>query len=321
MNKKTLTIIILAVIAVIIAVILSDFLAGRPGKKGGNPYKYEMGNFKSVDPALIHYREIRNITLENQAPQGFCISNDILYITGEQFIRGINPDGVQLFFQTIEDTGTCVEATGEFIFIGFEDHIGKFDKKGKLIKHWQKPGEKTIITSLASKENRIYAADAGNRRVLIYDLDGNIQGEFKGKSESTEGHGFIVPSPNFDLVVNSYGDLWVVNPGKHAIENYTDEGEMRGFWQNSSMEIDGFLGCCNPVELTVLSNGSFVTSEKGIVRIKVYDESGKLLSIVAPPSKFKEDGKAPEIATDSNDLIYALDFDRNRIRIFKKTEL
>ncbi len=318
MNNKTITIIILIVLAAIVAVILIDFQGNKRGKKGGNPYKYEMEDLSYVDSSLIHYRETRNISLDLMKAHGFVLEDDILYITGEQFLMAVQPDGSQVFLETFKDTGTCVEVTEDFIYVGFEDHIARFKKNGELIEYWDKLNERTIITSLASKGERLYAADAGNRRVLIFSEDGLKMGEFEGKSESEAGHGFIVPSACFDLVVNSYGDLWVVNPGEHAIENYTDDGEMRGYWQTGTMNVEGFLGCCNPAEITVLNDGSFVTSEKGLVRIKIYDESGKLLSVVAPPSKFKEEGKAPEVAADDEGLIYALDFDRNTIRIFEK---
>ena len=66
-----------------------------------------------------------------------------------------------------------------------------------------------------------------------------------------------------------------------------------------------------------MDDGSFVTSEKGMVRIKVFDQSGKLLSVVAPPDLFKEESKAPDVCTDEAGVVYALDFDRNAIRIFE----
>jgi hypothetical protein len=78
-----------------------------------------------------------------------------------------------------------------------------------------------------------YAADAGNRSIVIYSREGEQLGEFEGKAESEDGHGFIIPSANFDLAVNSFGELWIVNPAKHSIENYSDDGRLRGFWQNS----------------------------------------------------------------------------------------
>jgi len=107
-----------------------------------------------------------------------------------------------------------------------------------------------------------------------------------------------------------------VNPGKHSFENYTDEGDLRGYWENSSTDIEGFSGCCNPAHIAFLPDGSFVTSEKLIVRIKVHKPSGEFLSVVAPPEKFKENGIAPDVAVDDDGNIYALDFDRKMIRVF-----
>ena len=60
---------------------------------------------------------------------------------------------------------------------------------------------------------------------------------------------------------------------------------------------------------------------KGKVRIKIYDASGKLKSVVAAPEKFKEEGKAPEVVVDDDGRVYALDFDRMIIRIFEPINL
>ena len=318
MKKKNLSIIILASVILIIALIMWDFLGKQPGKRGANPYEYSVDEYKSVDSSLIHYRETRNISMGDHHPSGFCIFNDEIYITGENFLQLIRPDGVQILFQNLADTGRCIKANEDYIFIGFRDHIARFDRSGNLIDTWPGAGEKTILTSLAIKGDHLYAADAGNRRVLRYDLNGDLLSEFEGKSNDETGHGFIIPSANFDMAVNSFDELWVVNPGLHSLENYTDEGNMRGFWKKTSMGVDGFSGCCNPAHIAVLNDGSFVTSEKGMVRIKVHDASGELISVVAPPSKFKEEGKAPDVAVDSQGKIYALDFDKNRIRIFEK---
>lgn len=320
MNKKTLTILILSGVVIIIALILADFLGNRPGKRGANPYEYNAADFRDVDSSLIHYRETSNIALDDREPYGLDIYQDLIYITGKEFLQSIRPDGVQLLFKTLEGTGTCIEVDNDYIFIGFSDHIAKFDKQGELLGRWDNPGDRTFITSLALKGNTLYAADAGNRRVIRYDRDGNMLGTFTGKSEGEAGHGFIIPSAKFDLAVNSYDELWVVNPGMHALENYTDDGNQRGYWQKSSMQIEGFTGCCNPAHIAVLEDGSFVTSEKGMVRIKIHEASGALRSVVAPPAKFKTDGKAPEVAVSSMGHIYALDFDKNRIRIFEKIQ-
>ena len=178
-------------------------------------------------------------------------------------------------------------------------------------------GERAILTSLALKDSVLFAADAGNRRVIRYALEGNRLGDFNGNPEGDYKHAFIVPSPYFDLAVNADQELWIVNPGLHALENYTGEGKLRTYWDNSSFNIDGFSGCCNPAQMAILPDGSFVTAEKGLVRIKIYKPSGEFAGVVAAPEKFKEDGHAPDLAVTPAGDIYALDFDKNRIRLFQ----
>lgn len=83
------------------------------------------------------------------------------------------------------------------------------------------------------------------------------------------------------------------------------------------MMTEGFSGCCNPAHFTFLPDGRFVTSEKGLVRVKTYKPSGEFDGVVAAPVKFNEEGKAPDIATDAAGNVYALDFDKKMIRVFE----
>ena len=318
MKKRGLSILIALLMVAIIGVIIADYVSQQPDKLGDNPYEYNVDEYKVVDPALITYRETKNFPVRGYKAEGMDIRDGVIWLTGNEVLQAVTTEGVQLLKTAIDGTGTCTHVTDEAVFIGFGDHVRKYSLEGELIAAWEVPGEKCVFTSLAANDQMLYVADAGNRRVLRYSFDGELLGEFKGKSEGAAGHGFIIPSGCFDLVVNSYDELWVVNTGKHAIENYSNDGKMRGFWQKGSMKIDGFAGCCNPAELAVLSDGSFVTSEKGLVRIKVYDSSGELQGVVAAPEKFVEDGKAPEVAVDDHDVIYALDFDRSMIRVFEK---
>jgi len=317
MKKRSLTIVILVILAVIISVILFDFMSNRPDRRGPNPYALDVDQYKEVDEALISHKETRNFSLGLLAASALYHHNDSLFIVGESSLAIITTEGTSLGLYEILPHPTSLVVEDKYLYIGYQKYVAKYDHSGVLVDRWADLDERAVITSLAIKEDRIYVADAGNRKVLIYNNTGEIIGEFEGTSESDLGHGFIVPSANFDLVVNSYGELWVVNPGKHALENYTDDGQMRGFWENSSVEIEGFLGCCNPARITVMENGSFVTSEKGLVRIKIYDQSGALKSVVATPALFKDEGKAPDICVDSQGIIYALDFDKDMVRIFE----
>jgi hypothetical protein len=317
MNKRSLTIVVLVILAVIISVILFDFISKRPDRRGANPYALDVDQYKEVDEALVSHKETRNFSLGLLAASAIYLHNDSLFIVGESSMAIITTGGTSLGLYEILPHPTSLVVEDNYLYIGYQKYVAKYDHSGALVDRWTELDERAVITSLAIKDDRIYVADAGNRKVLIYNNSGEIVGEFEGTAESDLGHGFIVPSANFDLVVNSYGELWVVNPGKHALENYTDEGQMRGFWENSSVEIEGFLGCCNPARITAMEDGSFVTSEKGLVRIKIYDQSGALKSVVATPALFKEEGKAPDICVDSQGIVYALDFDKDMVRIFE----
>ena len=320
MKKRSLTIVILVILAVIVAVIVVDFLSQRPDRRGKNPYALEVDQYRKVDPALISHQEVRNFSLGSLTATTIFYRDHRLYIAGDSTLVVIRTDGSAVGRFGILPRPTSLFVTDSTIFVGYTRFIAKYSLNGILLQQWDDLGERAVITNLAGKDRRIYAADAGNRRVVIYDLDGGLTGEFEGKAETEVGHGFIIPSANFDLAVNSFGELWVVNPGKHAIENYTDDGHLRGFWENSSMEVDGFQGCCNPSRIAVMEDGSFVTSEKGLVRIKIYDQSGTLRSVVAAPDLFREEGKAPDICVDSAGVVYALDPDRNVIRVFEPLE-
>ena len=87
------------------------------------------------------------------------------------------------------------------------------------------------------------------------------------------------------------------------------------------MSIDGFSGCCNPVHIALLPDGSFVTSEKGILRIKIHNPVGELADVVALPDQFDSDTEAVEVAVNSQGQIVVLDPQRKQIRIFQKKDI
>jgi hypothetical protein len=81
------------------------------------------------------------------------------------------------------------------------------------------------------------------------------------------------------------------------VRHYAAEGSLLGSWGGSSTEIDGFGGCCNPARLAVLPCGAVVTSERGLLRIKVHERDGKLSSVVATPAQFPAATKSLDVTT------------------------
>lgn len=320
MKNKVIVIFLIVLAVVIVAVMVADWYSKRPDNMKANKFEYSLEEFKNVPDELILYKETRNFKIGFDSPKGLTIEKNMIYLVGDQKLRIISSSGKLLNELNFGEEPHTVELAGNTIYVAFEKKIKVFNKDFQQIDEWNLSGENTRITALTANEKEIFVADAGTRRVMRFSLNGELQNEFEGKAGEDVLHGFIIPSGCFDLDINDWGDLWVVNPGLHSLENYSAEGRLREHWRASGNEIGKFSGCCNPAHFCFLPDGSFVTSEKGLVRVKVYKPSGEFLGVVAPPGKFddKPEGQAPDVAVDSSGKIYALDFDRKVLRVFER---
>lgn len=317
MKNKGIVFFLVALAMLIVAVIVFDFLSGRPDKPQPNPFAYDVEAFKDVDPALIHYRESRQFKIGFDQPAALAVNAEKIYVAGDGQVKVINFSGGLLAEFSLPEKPMAVEVHGDTVFVAAEHSLLLFDATGRALPSWQVPGENSRLTAVAATREQVFVADAGNRRVLRYSRTGEFLGAFDGKTGDEDLHGFIVPSPCFDLDVNPHNELWVVNPGLLALENYSPEGEFRTFWKNAGIKPEGFSGCCNPAHITFLEDGRLVTSEKGLVRVKTYKRSGEFEGVVAPPREFPGTETAPDVAADKNNNIYLLDFGTKMIRMFE----
>ncbi len=318
MKNKGIILFLILLAAVIVAVMVADWYSKRPDKMKPNKFEYSVDQFKEVPEELIQYKETKNFNIAFKSPKGITVENDKIYLVGDQKLKIIDLTGKLINEIELDDNPKTVEVAGDSIFVAFKNHIRVIDETGNLYNEWQLETENSMITALAIHGESVFVADAGTRKIIRFSKSGEKLNEIDGKANEDAAHGFIVPSPCFDIDINIEGDLWVVNPGLHALENYTDDGNLREHWKSSGINIEGFSGCCNPAHFTFLPDGSFVTAEKGMVRIKIYKPSGEFSGVVAPPKKFTDEGQAPDLAVDSSGKIYALDFDRKVLRVFEK---
>ena len=320
MKNKGIVIFLIALAVVIVGVIALDFNSTKPDQQPANPYAYNIDSFTRVDTALIMYRESRDLKINLEEPVGISLRENRLFVVGDQKLQIIEPTGRLVQEVNLDQKPTCVYVSDKNILIGYRKSLLLLNREGVKITEWSSNSfsDSTVITSIAEQSGIVFVADAGKRIVRKFNLEGKPMGEIEGKSGNDQIHGFIIPSPYFALAFNASGELWVVNPGKHTLENYTVEGKLRTWWEATSIKIEGFSGCCNPAHFAFLPDGSFVTSEKGVVRIKTYKPSGEFANVVAAPSKFKEEGHAPDLAVDDQGTIYALDLDKKMIRLFVK---
>jgi len=285
-----------------------------------NPYVYDISNFRKTDSASLCYNETAQIKPDAAELRGIATgSDDRIFVTGDNKVFCFDKEGKPVFDFQIENPAKCiaVNPSGE-LFLGIENHIEIWNESGILIKKWEAFNVSSFITSIAVSEKYVFVADAGNKKVFCYDHAGNLNLTIGEKNPEKGVPGIIIPSPYFDLLLGRDGELWVVNPGRHAFEAYNENGDLISSWAKTSMQTDGFSGCCNPSHIALLSDGSFVTSEKGIERVKIHLPSGDFKCVVAGSEAFIEGTTGLDLATDSNDRILVLDPGKGMVRIFEK---
>jgi len=303
----------------IVVIIGKDFIGKKAGKNIENPYEYNVDEFRKVDSTAILYRETVTFPVKVEEPKGIAISGKQIVVVSEKFLLKYDYTGKELFCKEIPDTANCitVDANNE-IWVGTLHSVDLFDQGGTLLKRWNSFGDRSVITSIAVSGENVYVADAGNRIVYHCNTNGQILSRIGEKDEQKGVPGYIIPSPYFDLALDDGGFLWVANTGRHSFENYNKDGSLRTSWGIASFKIEGFTGCCNPAQFAILSDNSFITSEKGMPRIKLYDQHGVFKGVVASPAMFANGWYAPDIAIDADQRVVALDFDRKQVRIFEK---
>jgi hypothetical protein len=323
----------LAVVIAIVAVVRLDVL----GSKGGGlskDFKYDVDELTRIDPNLILYEESGEAIKTGFArTRGVAVdSNGSIYVAGDKAIRIFAQDGNRLGEVKLDDTPGClIVATDGTIYAGLKEHVEVYDSQGQKQASWDSLGEDAILTSIAASEENVFVADAGRRIVVQYDKAGNIIKNIGKKDTFRNNPGFVIPSPYFDVTAPRNGLLWIVNPGRLRIEAYTLEGDIEFWWGTPSAAVDGFCGCCNPVNIAMLPDGSFVTCEKGLVRIKIYNSDGTFVGVVAGPEQFGAGGTTkicmlPEecqtsgfdVAVDREGRVFVLDTVDNIVKMFTR---
>ncbi|NVO09662.1 MAG: hypothetical protein HXX16_06860 [Bacteroidales bacterium] len=319
MKQKIIIWLSVTLLLVIVAFMVKDFFY-QPKNSNDNPYEYKMDKLRHIDSSLIGYKQYNLIKPDIEQLHGIAVDkSDNIYIAGKDKVIVYNSElKEKTSFKTGKEAKCIAIEDNGSVYLGIQDHLEAYDSNGKFLKSWNPVNEKSVITSIAVTEKFVYVADAGNRIVYQYDKTGNLIKEIGKKNVDKGIPGFIIPSPYFDLLIGREDELWVVNPGRHSLESYNEKGDLVSSWAKTSMDVDGFCGCCNPSNIAMLSDGSFVTSEKAIERVKIHLPSGEFKTVVASPENFDEGTKGIDLAVDSKDRIFVLDPVKKSVCVYIK---
>lgn len=315
--------VVLCLAAAVVSIVLRDF-SGRSGSGLSESYEYDLSQYEQIDPALILYEQTAAFDTGLDPSVAIVIRGDELFLAGEKQIRIFDLSGAQKQEIPLDlpPQSLALDESGN-VWIAFISHVEQYGRDGKRIAAWPPLDPKTNLTSIAVGKDDIYLADAGNRIVLRYDRSGKLKNEIGLRDDTRDIPGFVIPSPHFKLMMAEDGLLCVNNPGRHTIEAYTPRGDREFDFGSGSIRVEGFCGCCNPVAFAILPDGGFVTAEKGLVRVKVYDAQGQFVGVVAGPEQLttardtKTISAAFDVAVDSAGRIFVLDTLKDQIRVFR----
>ncbi|MBE0646612.1 MAG: hypothetical protein IH596_02390 [Bacteroidales bacterium] len=321
MKQRMILIASLVLLLAVIGYMVYDLFFSE-SDRSTNPYDYGLAELRKSDSALIHYNEVQQFSIGLSEVYGIATDPaGRIYVTGADIVEVFSPEGELLSTFPFQDTAYCITISPDgTILLGMEDHLEFMSPQGEIINRWKPVSEKSILTSVATDGTDVFIADAGEKIVYRFNMKGELINRI-GEKDSLAGiPGFVIPSPYFDLGLGRDGELWVVNSGRHLFEAFRPDGTLISTWGQPSMEVEGFCGCCNPSHFVILSDGSFVTSEKGIERVKVYLPSGEFSCLVAAPNQFDEGTRGMDLALDPNGRIILLDPWRSQVRIFVHKE-
>lgn len=280
---------------------------------------------EKISPKMIGYREAGGFAVPFREARALAVdSQDRIYVAGDRGVAIFSADGAKLSEIPLNDQPQCL-AVGSAqhivpgqLYVGMTEHVDVYDAKGEHVSVWPSQGTAALFTSIATTDDLVFVADAGNRVVWCYDFQGKPQepiGKSRGEHGETE---FVVPSHYFDVAAGHDGLIYVVNPRLLRVEGYTISGERETTWGKGSPAVADFFGCCNPAHLAVLPGGNFVTAEKGIPRVKIYNRAAALQTVVAGPSQLSDVPAA--IAGDHRGRVLVLDARAAKVRVFEKTK-
>lgn len=273
-----------------------------------------------TDPRLVGYSEGKSLQTGLQECRGIAVDRSgRIYVAGDYAIRVCLGDGThKLDIRTDAKPFCLAVGLDGTIYAGMQDHVEVFDPGGRRTAVWGSQNKRACFTSIAVESGRIWVADAGNRAVLRYGRSGRLAQAIAEKDPAKHVPGLIVPSPYVDVSRAGDGAVWVSDPGRHQLELYASDGALKRSWGKTSFAIDGFSGCCNPTHFALLPGGGFVTSEKGIPRVKAYRPDGTFDCVVAGRESFAPDVTGLDLAVGPGGRVLVLDPARRTVRFFTR---
>lgn len=116
-----------------------------------------------------------------------------------------------------------------------------------------------------------------------------------------------------DVQSNANG-IFVAENSRHRVRRYDRNGSHVADWgRRSKSNVEGFGGCCNPMNLAFGADGSVYTAESTSGCIKKYSPDGKLQALIGNVKLVPGCKKVSIAVSQDGSRVYMLDITRGHI--------
>lgn len=201
------------------------------------------------------------------------------------------------------------------LYLGMKNELVKIDLASGQLSSQHRLESKSVITGISFAGKDAYISDGGTKTVW------KVTSGVEHLSHSTWSE-FEFPLDYFQVQASADGSVSVSNPARHRIERLNASGDVVSRLGHKSRELAGFSGCCNPVSFVIRGDGSVITAEQGIPRVKLFDADGEYVRTIAGPEEFKKtssaDSKPENLCVDRG---FALSLvTQNRLAILDRSD-
>jgi hypothetical protein len=182
-----------------------------------------------------------------------------------------------------------------------------FDPAGTKVSELKLPE----VTSAADAHfigDELAIGDLAKSQIVYFAITGT-----EGKVTRKITKGFRLCCGIFDFCPGTAPDsLVVANLGAFKVQTFIG-GEKKVEFGQRGTKAEEFHGCCNPVNVACLADGSIVTVEKSPTRVKIYDPEGKASAKVTGLTELVEGCSTIPITVDSKGTLYLASDSKNCI--------
>jgi hypothetical protein len=305
MNKRFAAIFSILIIVIFIGYIIFD--TSRPGG-----FATEENRISDSETIPDKWKISGELAVKEGSLKAVTVAlSGNLFLGGDSFVSCYSRDLNLLWTIKTSYPITSLSTYGDTLFASTPELILVILKEGRLEDEWGPFEDNSIITSLASDKTFVVFADAGNKNVTVLDKNGRV----KTVIGQNDGQ-FVIPSPYFDVALDSDNNLFIANTGQRRVEIRSVQGRLKSYFGEPGTSPGAFCGCCNPAHFIVTTDG-IITAEKGINRIKILNRSGDFVEFVSSNNKFIPSVPL-DLASPDGKTIYAANPADSKLYVFTR---